>query len=504
MPRVIEKNATDEMAQYRRAELDVAFAQPRAEDFSNEEEYKKALIAQYNSLRQKEYEYVVRNEAMKAYSVASEANRACGKKIENETRGAWGGYGQYAASADSCYAKVPEMVKIGDTPNQGQSCAISANSLIIKISDELGYKGKDNLIVPKSRIKKDKNGNSLGVSPKNNLSAASFIHLQDSIPQECRVDYSKTSNGPTLTKAIKQGIVGIGDEVSIITGTANGNTTTGCHAMVVVDVQKNEKDEVINYTLQANNPPCLTTIDARKASYYGDKKLNSAVKTSQWIEKKMAGEVSLDMSTDELETVFRETKSRVSGMVDKLHITENHYAEKKHYNDSKPVGISEGFGDRYNQDLAIAAAKSTCVVPSEAENSVSNEQTSVSNTVVSDKEQIKQDIKNQQGELPEDRVSAQVGMKAGRLEKRQAERNVVALLENTNSNMQNAINEDGKVQTVFANKNSLADKITQPAAAQPTVDNSEKPAEKTSTAIKLEGPKSMSVEQIKAMLQKRR
>jgi hypothetical protein len=275
--------------------------------------------------------------------------------------------------------------------------------------------------------------------------------------------------------------------------------------MVVVDVQKNEKGEVVNYTLQANNPPCLTTIDARKASYYGDKKLNSAVRTSQWIEKKKAEKVSLVMSVEELKAQLGEAKSRVADMVDKLHATEKHYAEKKHYNDSKPVGISEGFGDRYNQDLAIAAAKSTCIVPQETENDVSNVQTSVTDVVISDKEQTKQDIKNQQGELPEDQDNydaARIDMKAGRLEKRQVERIVTALLEETNSNAQHAINEDGKVRAVF-NDNSADDRTAQSVVAQPTSDNSEKPVIKKSTTIRLEGTRSMSVAEIRAMFEGR-
>lgn len=147
------------------------------------------------------------------------------------------------------------------------------------------------------------------------------------------------------------------------------------------------------------------------------------------------------------------------------------------------------------------------MIIAKAQERQAKEQAHESSVQIADKEQIKQAMKSQQGELAEDKTSyesAQVDMKAGRLEKRQAERNVVALLENANSKTQSVINEDGKVQTVFANKNSLADKTAQPAAAQPTASNSEKPAEKSPTAIRLEGSKSMSVEQIKELLQKRR
>ena len=421
MSKIIETQATDDMARYRTAELKADFCKLKENDFESEEAYKSALISQYISLRQKEYEYVVRNEAIKAYIVASEANRACGKKIENETEGVWSGYEQYPLSADTCYAKVPELVKIGDTPREGFSCAISANSLVMKISDEMGYTGQDNLIVPKSRVIRDEKGKMLGVSDENNLSAASYIHLQDSIPSECRVSYSNQAKKPTLTSAIKQGMVGIGDEISIVTGTAQNNTTTGCHAMVIVDVQKNEKGEVINYTLQANNPPSLTTIDAGKTSYYGEKELYCAVKASQWMQDKTNQEVSMDMSVQELEAKVAGTKSKVGHLVNELHDTEKHYVTEKHYNDIRPIGISEGFGERYNEDLNLADIKYREIMRNRRNNMMEEA-----------REQIMQDFRNQIGELSENKNnfdSARIEMQACRLEKRLKERGKEPLID---------------------------------------------------------------------------
>ena len=482
MTRVITKQSTDEMQQYRQDDLSYSCPELKREDFADDNAYREALVAQYQELRRQEFQYVVYNEAMKAYNVSSEANANKSRRVENTTGGAWGGYGHATGAQDSSFVYVPDMVKVGDTPNQGESCAISANALVMKISDEMGYTGKDNLIVPKSRLVTNKKGKAIGVSSKNNLSVAAYIHLQESIPQEYRVSYTDKKNKPSLNDAIKQGIVGAGDEISLVTGKAT-STTSGCHAMVIVDVQKDENGEVKGYTLQGNNPPCLINVDANNPDYYGKRPLNSAVRVSKWIDDKISAEIPADMSSEELSNKVKDTQTRVSTVVDNLHDTEVRYVEKKHYNDVKPVGRSEGFGEHYNktldearqaaQDRADAAQRENDV----AQSTEDKEENSAGSST-------RDEMKNSQGELAENengKTGAKVAIKGGRVEgavdyndakkdlDKKDERSAQEALRDGRGNATSQSRDVNKSST-----NEKADETTGPASQTPDIRNEKK------------------------------
>ena len=491
MTKVFAKEQTDEMAQYRLDDLHYSFPELKPEDFANDDAYRVALLEQYRELRRQEFRYVVSNEAMKAYNVASEANADKCQRVENTVNGAWGGYGQKPDARDSSFVNVPGMVKVGGTPNQGQSCAISANALVLKISDEMGYTGKNNLIVPKSRLVTDKQGRAVGVSSKNNLSVAAYIHLQDSIPPEYRVSYTDKSNKPSLNEAIKQGIVGEGDEISLVTGKAT-NITSGCHAMVIVDVQKDASGKVVSYTLQGNNPPCLKTVNANSPDYYGKCPLNSAVRVSKWIDDKIYREIPDNMSSSELADKVVQAKEKVSIVTDRLHSTEAHYAEKKHYNDRVPVGRSDGFGEHYNEDLnsarAVAETKSKMKKEAKVQKDVASNQKNTSASATKDtasnpKQKVAESMKGSNGELAENkkgRKGATVAIKSGKVEVNVGKREAAQNLDKTDERTaKEAMKEDNQALNTASNDV----RPNEPVSAQQT---NEQPAQPRIGGIRFE------------------
>ncbi len=325
---------------------------PRREDYANEDAYRQALVEQYLRGRDMEYQLHVKNEAMKAYNVSYGDNQRAGMRVQNNR--AWSGYAGNRYAQDSCYSFTPEIVQITSRGmNNQHCCAISSTSYTQCISDRMGYQGDDNLIVARSRVI---NGD---VGRRNNCFAASSIHYMDSIPPEftsgssgnVRQGGEQIPQGTTLSQGIRNGLINIGDEFSIRTGQANGNTTTGCHAMYLVDIEKDAEGNVISYTLGGNNPPTLEVVTADKfnSHYYGTKALVSVVHTNDWIKEQDKARVDA-MSISELEEAVRVQSGNISSVVEDMRETEDDYIAMGGYSPTYKLGRAGSYRSYY-EDL---------------------------------------------------------------------------------------------------------------------------------------------------------
>lgn len=351
----IYTSTVDNVANLRHEEMNMTFPTISRENFASEEEYRNALETQYRAMREKEFSYVVSDEATKAYMVATQANCQAGTRCQNTQ--AWQNYSKnrdQTLVADSCFNRTRDIaIKSDGLTTNGECCAISSTSLIAQISGEMGYDGNKNLIQPKSRLVTLPNGQK-DVGANNNPGAASWIERLDSIPEKYKLTPQKISRqyprGVTLNKAITDGLVKAGDEISIITNANNSNPNqTGCHAMVVVDVIKDSQGKVTSYTLQCNNPPCLKHIKANDSSeYYSNKKLNCAVKVNDWMNDKIKTEVTSSMTTEQLEAKVAEERSRLSSTIDDLQKTERYLASNDNYMRTTNYNRIDGYCAHYN------------------------------------------------------------------------------------------------------------------------------------------------------------
>lgn len=330
-----------QVAKDRHIIADNSFPELKREDYPSDDAYREALVKQYQAMRAQEYNYVVQNESMKAFNVSYGSNQKKRSRCENQQ--SWNGYPQ--TRADSCFTRTQEIAEKSDGHVPGENCcAISATSLTAQISGKMGYDGKDNLIKPKSRVV---NG---GVGPNNNPGAAKYLNKLDSIPKDCRINYNDETRAPTLNEAIKKGIIKVGDEFSIKTGEARGNITTGCHAMVLADVQyAADGKTVVGYTLQGNNPPTLKQVDASAPDYYGSRKLVCVTQTNDWVKAQDAKKIN-GMSAEQLQEEIAATRQRISSTIDEIQATETEYVQNKRYAQPTPnIGRNDGYGKRYNE-----------------------------------------------------------------------------------------------------------------------------------------------------------
>ena len=383
----IAPETVERIAVLRQQEIAATFPTIDRDTYASEGEYREALIKQYQALRQKEFEYTVKDETLMGYLIPAQGNIAAQQRCHNlET---WRGFPELKDQtlvADSCYSRVTEIVSKSHSnpgPNGGNCCAISSNALIAQISGEMGYDDEQNLIQPKPRQE-----------AQNNPNGAAWIERLDSIPEQYRISPQKLRQaypeGVTLNTAIKDGVIKAGDEISIKTGTPE-NGGTGCHAMVIAGVQKNESGQVIGYDLQCNNPPCLKHIDARNPDYYGSKPLNSAVRVNDWINDKIKAEATAEMPTEELEKMVSERKEILSEKINKMKEHEQTLIADgrctvTHYVKGRALNNIDGYCAQYNAQEASLQAEIAAASAS---------------LPVADRETLKKDLKAQTGALPQ-------------------------------------------------------------------------------------------------------
>ena len=328
------------------------------DDYLSDEAYREALVGQYNMCREQKFQYTVENEAMKAYNVAFGENKKAGVSVQN--RRAWGGYSETRIERDSCYREIPNLASaINGSPLvedfNGECCAISSTSYTQCISDRMGYQGRNNLIVGKSRWI---NGD---VGRENNGFSANWIHYMDSIPPQ----YTSATEGSvrpgghmigdmTLNEAVSQGIIDPGDEFSIrISAESEDRVTSGCHAMFLVSVDKDSAGNVVSYTLGGNNPPTLEVIDPNNNDSkingkinFGSRSVVSVVHTADWVREQDARHVE-NMSIEELEAAVSSEMSDTRALIGDMRITEEQFFANDGHEANINLARSLGYGEHY-------------------------------------------------------------------------------------------------------------------------------------------------------------
>ena len=177
-------------------------------------------------------------------------------------------------------------------------CAMTGLRIVTGISNRLGYSGCNNI----------------GYQAWDSANAAG-IHGKNYPNGICKGKYSNITQAKTLNGLIKSGEIGPGDLISIPSG--GNNSGSGYHTLTVASINKNEKGEIIGYTLMDNNGGAERT---RLKSYSindpfgGDKNKPLYTKTHSWAYKKFESEIA-GKSAEELEKMIAETKDRMCNNV---------------------------------------------------------------------------------------------------------------------------------------------------------------------------------------------
>lgn len=331
----VTSDTTQEMATYRHYNLEYEFKELKREDFNDDEAYRAALLKQYEALRQQEYKYIVRNEALKAYNCSCD-----GKNAGINPNRAWGGYHEYpqflkqhTEHRDSAQVQhFPELCtnhqymnmhknikKDGTVKSIGAyTCAVTATALQMQISDKMGYEGNNNIITRKTNY-------------------ASATNAATCVSKE----YQISGNGKkTLNQMILSGEISVGDEVSTYPKkTISDNTVvtaSGKHCITIADISRNEKGEIVSFTYQANNIEAFQEVNINDNSGQGGRLVWNATKTHVWSKDKIKEEcANLNQKTnEEISAEITKARQRTNDLVDDLQKTEQYAAthQKRHTN----------------------------------------------------------------------------------------------------------------------------------------------------------------------------
>lgn len=348
----ITAEMTEQMAIYRHDDLVTYNRELKLEDFNSEEEYRKALLDQYENLRLEEYKYTVRNETLKAYNLSCDG-RSAGINPNN----AWGGYHEYPQflkqhieHADSAQVQqFPELItnprymntfknvkKDGTVKSVGAyTCAVTSTALQMQISDKMGYEGTSNIVV-------------------DGKCCASAVNAATCVPQK----YQLEGDGKkTLNQMILSGEIGVGDEVSIYPKPDNKKkdntvvTASGKHCITIASINRNEKGEIVGFTYQANNMEAFRDVSVNDSSGQGTKLVYNAVKTHEWINDKISEERTKlnQKTTEELAAEVSGVRQRTGELIDNLQKTEQYAATHKKANRQNYFTDAK---DSYRQELA--------------------------------------------------------------------------------------------------------------------------------------------------------
>ncbi len=320
MPDRVTQKDTQSMALCRKKELAKKFPELKRGDFADEKAYREALINQYQSLRYQEYEYVVRNESNRAYNDACEGR----SQGVHENQFIWNSGADINLSSPSDSTKVAQtiVVDIGLNPggmcrqknkdNKGRvkstgaySCAIEATALQSAISMNMGYDGPDNII---------------------QVSRGSAYAGAKTMAKEVPVKYYQEGKGRTLNQMVASGDIQVGDAVSIKSGQGKEiNTNSQCHCLTIAAINRDEKGNVVSYTVEAYNNCQFVNIDVKNnAHFFGGHVVLNAVKTHDFIDDKIGEEVQnlQNLSTRDLELRVSDARKRTEQVIDELQVTE--------------------------------------------------------------------------------------------------------------------------------------------------------------------------------------
>ncbi len=302
---------TDDVAAKRRKQIAKSFPQLKREQFASEEAYRTALLEQYRTMRQQEYQYICLSEGIKAYDVtlsicartgdARAMNRACWNGCKDILQN----YPElYDAVTDSCYVRIPTAVTNSLAGDKQSCCAVASKALESKISAEMGFDGDANFV---------------RAYHKGDMQAAYHRAANGFANDPASKGYVVRGN---LWKLIEEGKVGPGATVAI----RNGITDSGYHAKTVIAVNYDDKGRIKNYVLQANNASKLEVVT------HQGKYTNVIVgDMNRWMNEKLEYETQQkrELSTEELSKMLEEERAKLNERIDDLERTESHLFNTK-------------------------------------------------------------------------------------------------------------------------------------------------------------------------------
>ena len=351
------------MEEYRNAELQAiphVFPNPILLTPEAREQYRQDLIGEYMAVRQKQYEYTVWNETMKAYNFAKDAEAAG----VTANFGMWNNYDSYVnaqgisaaererrqtALYDCAFHRGRDLSRdsCGGRLGSGSynSCAITACSVMAQISGKMGFDGQDNIM--HIDIPRDKH------AYHNDTLGAPGIANCDSIPQPYRNFYDDKERGRDETlndmMTAQPPKLQVGDAFAIYTG----NDGSRYHAMTIAAIEyegEGENRKVKSYTVQCNNNPHLVTINADgngnsgAAKYYADRHMGSYTHVQNCMMDRIEAEAQ-NMSIEELQSGILEARTETGNLIGELRATEEYNFSQKYYGE---------FGLYYNRCVDFA------------------------------------------------------------------------------------------------------------------------------------------------------
>ena len=408
MPKITEEQIKN-MANYRKQEINHDYPILNPEDFSSEDEYKKALMEQYKALSQERYEYTVMNECMKVYNVSCDGRN----KGIPENQGFWTAYqGQGIEVGDSAVNRAPDiataikktpsyMIKHKNKDKNGNvtsigahCCSITSTAIESQVCAKMGYDDK-NIIQPTEDTPfASAKSAATGVDPK----------------------YQIQGRGKNLNYMIAHGQLPVGSGVSLIKGEGDNNTS-GCHAVTIAAINYDENHNVTSYTLQANNSCQLQTYSIN--SGYGTQIVHNAVNLQKWADDRVQEKLNEmeNLPPERVAEMVNSQRQDTMNVIDNLQTTET-YAATHTRNNKQYI---EGISSHYQKDLNAKEQLFQTPIPMEEQTQnqtpvpqeeqtqdqtpvpprdvtlVANEETGHTNTA--------EDLKNQHGEAITDPAS---------------------------------------------------------------------------------------------------
>lgn len=306
-----------------------------------EEQNRETLIAEYTRLRHEEYEMTVLNEAMKMYNVCNDAG------VKNINSDLWYGLKKTKGAENTAAGLVPQITSYRG-PNA--TCAISASALTLQINRKIN-EGCPQGVETSELIANDGKVNIKTASTfAKNPAAQGYVYTGDKTLNELMLDKNCPLNvGDAISLRMKKAYV----------SRKTGQQRSGCHAMLLTDVTRDDDGNVTSYTLQGNNPTYLATYQRKGNTFvcnnkegYGNKKVESAILTHKWMENQILAENKYleSLSVAELQAQVLGVQNRVYGEVNPETLKREggllgNLAETEKYNLLR--GYNKAIGDAY-------------------------------------------------------------------------------------------------------------------------------------------------------------
>ena len=272
------------------------------ENYESDEAYRAALIDQYKLIRNEEYQAVCYNAGIEMYHDSRCVNITT-RNTDAMDIHIWNGcqnIGEHIIPGDSIARRTPEHVMYQySKSDKNACCAITGSTVVQKICADMNCKGGANIVqfdgVPGKIIDHK-------IFDYWHTGAGNFTFDPNSR------DYTGKSK-VILKKAITEGQIGPGDRIAF----PSSLSRSGYHERTLISVNKNEKGEIIGYTIQANN---LTEFSYHDINDPKDRYNNSSVlyaSTNKWMNEQIATECKdmENMSVEEIQSKIDQSKNNI-------------------------------------------------------------------------------------------------------------------------------------------------------------------------------------------------